>query len=90
MPTELKASFGPWMVKLTPGEIGIVDRDGNTIALVEEIGNAAIMATAKEMLEALINLHEMIQVVILEDDIRELLEGEISIPIEKIVAESDI
>lgn len=87
--SDLRASFGPWMVNMTPGEIGITDRHGNVIALVEEIGNAAIMASSKEMLDALIDVHEIVQE-ITDPDLLERIEDRLSLAFQKVYAESDI
>lgn len=91
---QLTASFGPWTVNIPSdrGEHSIVDRDGNVIALVGELGNAAIMASAKEMLDALIAVHEIVQSGELFDHAMrfDMIEEAISLAVQKIAAESDV
>jgi len=90
---QLSASFGPWTVSIPAdnGECSIVDRSGNVIALVSEIGNAAVMASAKEMLDALIAAHEIIENDELPDALKfDMIEDAISLAVQKVAAESDI
>lgn len=92
MTQQLKASFGPWTVIIPNdgGEHSIVDRDENVIALVNEIGNASIMASAKEMLETLINVHEIITSPLPAEDKFDMIEDALSLAFQKVAAESDI
>lgn len=84
------ASFGPWTVNVPRdgGEYSITDRDGNVIALVSEIGNAGIMASAKEMLDALIEIHQIVN----DDQPRKKsrVEDAISLAVQKVAAETDV
>ncbi len=87
---QLTASFGPWTVSIPSdgGECGILNRNGDVIALVQEIGDAGIMAAAKEMFEELINIHEIVN----DDQPRKKsrIEDAISRAVQKVAAESDI
>lgn len=90
---QLTASFGPWTVNIPSdrGEPSITDRDGNVIALVTEIGNAAIMASAKEMLDALIAVHEIVESDELPDALKfDMIEDALSLAVQKVAAESDV
>lgn len=90
---QLKASFGPWTVNIPKddGEYSVVDKHGNVIALVNEIGNASIMASAKEMLEELINIHEIVEEETYSyGEKLELIEEAISRAVQKVAAESDV
>lgn len=90
---QLTASFGPWTVNIPTdnGEHSIVDRDGNVIALVSELGNAAIMASSKEMLDALIAVHAIIEEADLPDALKfDMIEDALSLAVQKIAAESDV
>ena len=89
---QLKASFGPWTVNIPNdgGEYSIVDKAGNVLALVSEIGNASIMASAKEMLEALIDVHEIIASPLPAEDKFDMIEDALSLAFQKVAAESDI
>lgn len=89
---QLKASFGPWTVIIPNdnGEYSIVDNEGNVIALVSEIGNASIMASAKEMLDALIGIHEIVLSPLPAEDKFDMIEEAISLAFQKVAAESDI
>lgn len=90
---QLTASFGPWTVNIPSdrGEHSIVDRDGNVIALVGELGNAAIMASAKEMLDALIAVHEIVESDELPDALKfDMIEDALSLAVQKVAAESDV
>lgn len=90
---QLTASFGPWTVNIPTdgGEHSIVDRDGNVIALVGELGNAAIMASAKEMLDALIAVHEIVESDELPDALKfDMIEDALSLAVQKVAAESDV
>lgn len=88
---QLTASFGPWTVNIPSDngrECGILDRHGNVIALVNEIGDAAIMAASKQMFEELINIYEIVN----DDQTRKKsrIEDAISRAFQKVIAESDI
>lgn len=86
----LKASFGPWRVNIPAdgGELSVVDAHDNVIALVSEIGNAAIMASSKEMLDALIAVHEIVNDH--EPQKKNRIEDALSLAFQKVAAESDI
>jgi len=86
--SNFQASFGPWLVEQGANEYSILDRDGNVIALVDEPGNAAVMASAKEMLDALIEIHEIAQE-ITDAEVKERIEDTLSLAFQKLAAESD-
>lgn len=88
---QLKASFGPWMAFpiLGAGTFEILTKSGKQIALVEESGDAAIMASSKEMLEALIGVYSITETMPEDDPFREQIEEVLSLAFEKVYAESD-
>lgn len=92
--TLIQTAPGPWTV-LIPSDseqVSVVDANQNVIALVEGVDNAAIMASAQTMFDALIAVHEIIDdgENIPHEEKLELIEDAISLAFQKVAAESDI
>lgn len=86
----LKSTQGPWLVDTSHGAIEIVDVSGaNVIGLAHEMSDAVLFASAPEMLDALIAIHETLSHV--EDSpVKDEIENFISMALEKIHAEADV
>jgi hypothetical protein len=92
MINKISVSHGPWRVALPNGLEGfheIIADDDTSIGMAHEFHDAVLMASAKEMFDALVDIHGLLMDV--EDSpIKEAIDGRISIACEKIVAEADV
>ena len=96
MINKISVSSGPWRMATPTGLEGcheiVVDDGtlhGKVIGMAHELHDAVLMASAKEMFDALIDITGILQDV--EDGpIKEAIEGRLSITFEKIAIEADV
>lgn len=90
MTVHLHSTRGPWMVDTSHQAIEIVNGEGSqVIGLAHEMGDAVLFASAPEMLDALIAIHEAMQEVE-ECETKDYIMTHISLAVEKVAAEADV
>lgn len=89
---KISVSQGPWRVSTPTGlEVcyEIVIDDDHVIGMAHELHDAVLMASAKEMFDALVEVHTILAGV--EDsEVKDTIEDRLAIAFEKIVAEADV
>lgn len=90
---KISVSSGPWVCVPSTGDVlgcvEIATEAGQIIGMAHELHDAVLMACSKEMFDALIDVHRILENV--EDSpIKDVIEERLSIAFEKIVAEADV
>jgi hypothetical protein len=92
MINKISVSHGSWRVSTPTGLEGcheIIADDNRVIGMAHEFHDAALMASSKEMFDALVEVHTILATV--EDsEVKDLIEDRLAITFEKIVAETDV
>lgn len=82
---SITISDHPWYLETRTG-LNIIRNDEKQIAIVEELHDASLVASAHMMFDTLIDLHPLIEQVT-DEELKELMLNKLSYVFEKVAAE---
>lgn len=90
---KISVSSGPWRVNVQSGCNEIVREDGTingtVIGMAHELYDAVLMSCAKEMFDALVDVHGILMDVA-DNEVKDSIEARIAFVFERIAVEADV